>query len=107
MKDELYVYSACCTWNGPISQTKQYGGPMVIDGRAIDASIPGCPHCGSPLMQYNNRAEWDAALTKFMELHPEVPLYREWMATLNGPCRPLKDWDWRAAYAEFVRSITV
>src|SRR4051812_41225476 len=104
--DERYVYGACCTWHGSIHEVKTVGGPVTVNGREFKAEIPGCPHCGGPLMEYKNRKEWDDQATKFMADHPELPLYREWMAKMHtGPCIPLKDWDWREAYAEFAGKV--
>lgn len=107
--DQRYVYSATCTWHGPIqevSHTKpgkvrfKLGNPPVE--QEIDSlPLPCCPHCGSVLMEYPDRAHWDSQIEAFMAKHPELPLYREWIETLHGPCRPLKEWDWRAAYAEY------
>jgi hypothetical protein len=105
--DERYVYGAVCTWHGSIHETAQSKtSNVVLNGRSVGVSIPCCPHCGCPLMEYKNRKEWDDQATKFMADHPELPLYREWMEKMHaGPCVPLKDWDWRAAYAEFAGKV--
>lgn len=93
---ELYVCSACCTWHGPISETA-----MRV--------IPVCPHCGSPLMQYDDQATWDQKIGEFCDKQgwkpgsPEETLYRGWMQSLHdsGTCVPLKGWDWRRAMNEW------
>jgi hypothetical protein len=100
-EDARYVYSACCTWHGSIHEVKTHRMRLNVNGRQVDSALPGCPHCGSPLMEYPSVAEWSASIEKFMAAHPELPLYCEWMASLNAPCRPLKDWDWRADYQRF------
>jgi hypothetical protein len=104
---ERYVYSATCTWHGPISEVTLVSTAAVINGTPVQISLPGCPHCRSPLMEYRNRAKWDEQADNFVAKNPDVPLYREWLESLRGvPCRPLKDWDWRAAYRQFERTKT-
>jgi hypothetical protein len=107
-KDERYVYGACCTWHGPIQEVKSVGGPVTVNGRRVDVDLPGCPHCLGPLMEYDNRAEWDEAAARFQSTHPECPLYIEWLESMRaGHCTLLKGWDWRKAYQEFAAARTI
>jgi hypothetical protein len=105
--DERYVNGACCTWHGSIHEVKQ-SSPVDIEVNCRmmrGFQIPVCPHCGGPLMECANRKEWEDQAEKFRVAHPEMPLYLEWIETLHGPCVPLKDWDWRAAYAAFAGNV--
>lgn len=69
--------------------------------------MPACPHCGSVLMQYDNRAAWDKSADDFLAVQPagsfDADLYRRWLQWLHDrdTCEPIKDWDWRQSMAEF------
>lgn len=110
VRDQRYVYGACCTWHGTIQEaghTKPQ--PMQIqpvNGPVMNVTAPAfpcCPKCTGLLMEVESRAVWDASVAKFAEAHPEMPRYAEWMESLrNGPCIPLRgpggDWDFMKAY---------
>ncbi len=90
--DERYVYGATCTWHGPIAE--------VAKGRL---GMPGCPHCGRPLMEVDTKAEFDRLAKEFAEDHG-LPHYVAWLGSLReGACKRLAHWKWEADYAEFVR----
>jgi hypothetical protein len=105
VKDERYVYGAVCTWHGRIDEVKSTRGSVTVNNRRSDVDLPACPHCGGVLMEYKNRQEWDRQIEEFVRAHPELPLYREWVATLSGPCVPMNGWDWRAAYDAFAGKV--
>lgn len=112
VEDKRYVYGAVCTWHGPISEAKpstpvkielRHGTPAKVLRAAGEIRVPGCPHCGGPLMEYDDRQTWDQMLDRFLKSHPELVMYKEWIETLHAPCKPLSAWDWKAAYTAFLR----
>lgn len=105
-QDTRYVYGACCTWHGSIYEVADTEPTDVtINGRTTrGVSIPCCPHCSGPLMEYPDRAKWDANAKHFAEKN-NMPLYEKWLESLRqSPCRPLDNWDWRADYQKFAES---
>jgi hypothetical protein len=102
LKDTRYVYSRHCTWHGPIQEVALIPYDYVVNGKQL--SLPGCPHCGSTLMEYDSRAKWDSQAAKFAEKENQ-PRYAEWLESLRvGHCIPVKDWDWRKSLADFLET---
>ncbi len=99
--DTRYVYGACCTWHGSIHEVAVNTGSVHIDGKTHTVSLPVCPHCGGPLMEYPDRQTWDRKAVVFAETHPNMPLYLDWLESLHAPCTPLDGWDWVKAYRRF------
>lgn len=96
---EIYVYSAGCTWHGPFIEAAR---TEPMNGHRL----PCCPHCGSPLYQYDDRAVWEASIEKFIRAQADgfdADLYRRWMQWLHdrGTCERLKDWDWRKSMTDY------
>lgn len=79
--DTRYCYSATCTWNGPIQETKPVNG------------IPGCPHCGSPLYEVATPKVWWDSVDKYAREKPD-PEYMNFMWWLRQisktECTPLR-----------------
>ena len=91
--DTKYCYGACCTWHGPIQNAIDSGG------------IPGCPYCGGPLYQMDNKDIMDERVAEFQETR-NLPFYAEWYANLNNyGCIPLQNWRWDKSYDSFVENI--
>lgn len=47
-KDTRVVYGARCTWWDSISESRPIPG----------STIPGCPHCHSPLFEVDSEGKW-------------------------------------------------
>jgi hypothetical protein len=67
MKQTPYVYSAGCSWHGPISEV----GKTSLLAKSVTVKvgskemeipnhgIPACPFCGSVLFQVRSELEWN------------------------------------------------
>ncbi len=78
-EDNRHVYSASCSWNGPIAKVGSNGG------------LPACPHCGSMLLEMD-ADEWARGVAEYAESKsdPRYPKFIEWMAT-RGKCSPFRN----------------
>lgn len=72
-QDTRYVYSAKCSWNGPIQNI------------GIKNGLPCCPHCGSMLFELPDRTTWDLSVAAYNARYPGYTEYIEWLAS-NGNC---------------------
>lgn len=72
--DTRFVYSARGTWFGSIHEV----------GKTA-SGLPCCPHCGSPLFEYDSEAIWWDQVDKYDATHPGYRLMWEWA---RGKCFP-------------------
>lgn len=82
--DKRFVYSAGCSFSGPIQGTKSFGR----------GSPPGCPSCGCVLYELESKNEWDKlvlshALQKKDENYPK---FIEWLGS-KRPCTRMSNQD--------------
>lgn len=89
--DKLHVYSAGCSWHGPISQvgktkdlpeTIAYVGNKAIKIGGKDSGLPCCPYCGSMLFQIEENKWWGGAKS-FNETHPNYLRFIQWSMRQN------------------------
>lgn len=64
--DNRHVYSAGCSWSGPISATARNAG-----------GLPCCPHCGSVLFEINEEA-WKTDIAEHEKKHPGLQDFLTW-----------------------------
>lgn len=75
--DTRIVYGFRCVWWDGIEKVGRLG-------LRPSETIPGCPHCGSGLMQMDGPAEWWAGVEKHeANGHPGYRAFMEW---LKGKC---------------------
>lgn len=71
--DTRYVYSARCTWNGPIQAVGK-----------LPSGLPCCPQCRSPLFELPSELEWTKAAHAYeREGHTGYASFMTWM---RGRC---------------------
>jgi hypothetical protein len=83
----LHVYSAGCSWHGPISavgksadlpkSTAYVGGKEITIG-GPGSGIPCCPHCGSMLYQTEEANWWKTAKEHEAAGHPNYVRFLNW-----------------------------
>lgn len=78
--DTRVVYSAKCSWFGPIQEA----------GVSGHMGLPCCPHCGSPLFEVPSKEVWDNSVSKFDKIHPGYKDYINWLASLET-CLPFDE----------------
>lgn len=87
MNTNLHVYSAGCSWHGPISavgKTKDLpvteclvGGTKIKIG-GPGSGLPCCPHCGSILYQIEEDKWWQGALQFEHDGHENYVRFLKW-----------------------------
>lgn len=86
---ELHVYSAGCSWHGPITavgktpdlpitMAKVGGTEIPIGGPG--SGLPCCPHCGSMLFQTEEKKWWEGAKEHEKAKHPNYVRFLNWTA---------------------------
>jgi hypothetical protein len=95
--DRRYVYSAGCTFHGPIYDI---GTKTPRDGS--NHRLPCCPSCGSMLFEMETQEQWDRQIQEFAKKEdPAYPAFMAWFGALR-PCRPVRNQaDFDARRAEF------
>lgn len=71
------VTGAICTWWGEIGDASRT--------KLSSSSIPCCPHCGSPLFEFESPRAWWKMVHKFDADHPG---YNQFISWLRGRCFP-------------------
>lgn len=89
--ENLHVYSAGCSWHGPINKvgkTKDLpesfalvGGTKIKIG-GPGSGLPCCPHCGSMLFQTPENDWWKGAKSHDTT-HPNYVRFLKWSAAQN------------------------
>ena len=78
-EDTRVVFGFRCVWWSGIENV----GRLRKDPAS---RIPGCPHCGGPLMEVPSPAEWWSGVDQYeAEGHPGYHSFIEW---LKGKCFP-------------------
>lgn len=67
--ESLQVYSARCSWHGPIESVGKTQG---------EPSIPCCPHCGSVLFQTDKEQWWKGAKEHEAKGHQNYEAFLRW-----------------------------
>jgi len=84
MNDERFVYSATCTWHGPISSAKHYSNRPT--------GCPHCPHCGSVLFELENEQQWNDSVEDYEKGgHPGYVAFCKWLREQSKCFRSTKD----------------
>jgi hypothetical protein len=78
-KDQRVVCGARCTWWDSIDKVGSIGGPG-------EHKLPCCPHCRGVLFEYENEAQWFAAIDAYEK--QDHPGYRAMMEWARGRCFP-------------------
>ena len=80
--DKRYVYSASCTFHGPISSVGSTGGKI---------RLPCCPSCGSMLFEHESKEVWDRQIEEYATKKDDsdYPEFMAWFGALR-PCRPFR-----------------
>ncbi len=65
----LHVYSAACSWHGPIEN---------VGKTKTEPSIPCCPYCGMVLFQQEEEVWWAGALRHQENGHTNYEKFLRW-----------------------------
>jgi hypothetical protein len=82
--DKRYVYSAGCTFHGPIDQIGTKGPPGM--------SLPCCPSCQSMLFEMETEKQWHEQIAAHAakKQDPNYAAFMKWFGALR-PCRPFRN----------------
>lgn len=80
--EDLHVYSAGCSWHGPISEVGKTKGEI---------SLPCCPYCGSVLFQTGEQEWWDGAKKHQEAGHTNYETFLRWTMTKKRCWPSLKE----------------
>ena len=80
MIDTRFVYGACCSWMGSITQVK-----------VNNFNLPCCPYCYGVLLEFSTKQEFMKGVDEFEIKHPGYKKFLEWNINRKSCSKTLKE----------------